>query len=121
MEFHVHASSKLLFEFLTTPSGLSEWFADDVNVKSDGTYTFFWEGSEQQAKLISKKENQNVRYKWVDEPKDTYFEFRIEVDDLTSDVALIVTDFGEDDESVEASKLLWETQINSLLSAIGSY
>jgi uncharacterized protein YndB with AHSA1/START domain len=120
IEYTVHASSKLLYEFLTSPSGLSEWFADDVNITRDGDVTFFWDGSEQKAKVLSKKENSMVRYKWVDEPKDTYFEFRIEVDDITSDVALIITDFAEDDEAIAASKLLWDTQIHTLMKALGS-
>jgi len=121
LEYIVHASSKLLYEFLSTPSGLSEWFADDVNITKDGIYTFFWENSEQKAQMISKKENNSIKYKWLDEPKDTYFEFRIEIDDLTSDVALIITDFAEDDEAVRSAKLLWDTQVNALLQALGSY
>ncbi|HAW50955.1 MAG TPA: hypothetical protein DCX54_01315 [Flavobacteriales bacterium] len=119
LEFVVKASPKLLYNFLSTPSGLSEWFADDVNFRGD-KYTFFWEGSEEEAEIISKKANQHIRFKWVEtEGDESYFEFRIEIDDLTEDVALIITDFAEEDEMDEA-KLLWDSQIQSLLAHMGA-
>ena len=119
LEFVVKASPKLLYNFLSTPSGLSEWFADDVNFRGD-KYTFFWEGSEEEAEIISKKANQHIRFKWVEsEGDESYFEFRIEIDDLTEDVALIITDYSEKGEMDEA-KLLWESQIQSLLAHMGA-
>lgn len=119
LEYVVKASPKLLFNFISSPSGLSEWFADDVNFRGE-KYTFFWEGSEEGALLISKKVNQHIRFKWESsEDDETFFEFRIEIDDLTEDVSLIVVDFAEDDE-VEEAKLLWNSQIQTLLSHMGS-
>ena len=119
MEFVVKASPKMLFKFLSTPSGLSEWFADNVNSRGK-EYTFFWDGSEEKASVISKKADQVIRFRWEEEEdEDAYFEFKIVTDDLTNDVSLIVTDFAEEDE-LEESRLLWESQINSLLHAIGS-
>ena len=119
LEFVVRASPKLLYNFLSTPSGLSEWFADDVNFRGD-KYTFFWEGSEEEAEIISKKTNQHIRFKWVEsEGDESYFEFKIEIDDLTEDVALIITDFSEEGEMDEA-KLLWGSQIQSLLAHMGA-
>jgi len=119
LEFVVKASPKLLYNFLSTPSGLSEWFADDVNSRGE-RYVFFWEGSEEEAILQSKKDKQHVRFKWVEsEGDDTYFEFLIQIDDLTEDVALIITDFAEEDEMDEA-KMLWDSQIHTLLSHMGS-
>ena len=119
LEYVVKASPKLLFNFLSSPSGLSEWFADDVNFRGE-KYTFFWEGSEEEATMVSKKVNQHIRFKWASSADDeSYFEFRIEIDDLTEDVSLIITDFAEDDEMEEA-KLLWDSQIHSLLAAMGS-
>lgn len=120
VEYTVHASSRLLYECFSTPSGLSEWFADDVNYRDD-IYTFYWDKAEQKARLIFTRENKATRFQWLEEPKDTYFEFRIEIDELTNDVALIITDFAEDKDSKEASKLLWDSQIEHLLKAIGSY
>lgn len=120
LEFPIHSSVKVLFKRLSTPSGLSEWFANDVNIKN-GVYTFYWDESEQSARLISKKENKFVKYKWLDsENSDDFFEFKIIVDDMTSDVSLIITDFADDNEEYEETKLLWETQIDNLRSALGS-
>jgi len=119
MEFVVRASPKMLYKFLATPSGLSEWFADNVNSRGK-TFSFFWEDTEEVAVLVSKKTDKYIRFRWEEEDdKNIYFEFKIEIDDLTNDVSLIITDFAEEDE-VEESKLLWESQINSLLHAIGS-
>lgn len=120
MEYVVHASAYLLFEFLTTPSGLSEWFADDVNIRQ-GIYTFFWDGSEQQAKLIGYKDAKLARFQWLDKNDGSYFEFRIDVDDLTGDVSLIITDFAEDPAEMATTKLLWDSQVNKLLHVIGAY
>ncbi|MEQ8324386.1 MAG: START-like domain-containing protein [Vicingaceae bacterium] len=119
LEFVVKASPKLLYNFLATPSGLSEWFADDVNFRGQ-LYTFFWEGSSEEAELISKKVNQHIRFKWVGSEEDeSFFEFRLDIDDLTEDVSLIITDFAEENE-IEEAKLLWESQIHSLLGALGA-
>jgi len=119
IEFPVKASPKMLYQYLTTPSGLSEWFANDVNFRGE-KYTFFWDNSEEEARILSKRNNVFIKMKWEDDDDDeSYFEFRIQIDDLTNDASLIVTDFAEEDE-VEENKLLWETQIHSLLHAIGS-
>ena len=81
-------------------------------------FTFIWDGSEEQAKLVSKKTNQSVKFKWLEQDDEYYFELRIQIDDLTQDVALIVTDFAYEDELDEA-KLLWETQVGDLHAIIG--
>ncbi len=119
LEYVVRASPKLLYNFISTPSGLSEWFADDVNFRGE-KYTFFWEGSEEDATMLSKKMNQHIRFKWESsEDDDSYFEFRIEIDDLTEDVSLIVTDFAEEDE-IEEGKMLWENMVSNLKQILGS-
>ena len=119
MEFVVKASPKMLYKFLSTPSGLAEWFADNVNSRGKN-YSFFWDDAEEVATLVGKKADKFIRFKWLeDEDDDTYFEFKLETDELTNDLSLIITDFAEEDE-VEESKLLWDSQVNSLLHAIGS-
>ncbi|WP_027420947.1 START-like domain-containing protein [Crocinitomix catalasitica] len=121
LEFEVNSSTTVLYNMMSTPSGLSEWFADDVNIKDD-VYTFFWDGSTEEAKLISKKKGEAIKFQWLEdfeEGLNTYFELSIKVDDLTNDVAVIVTDFAEEDEMDEA-KLLWTNQINDLKKTIGS-
>ena len=119
LEFPIRSSIKVLYKRLSTPSGLSEWFANDVNIKN-GVYTSYWDGTEQSAKLVTKKENKFVKYKWVDSDEaDDYFEFKIVVDDMTSDVSLLITDFADDQEDFEEAKLLWETQVDNLRGALG--
>ena len=119
LEFPIRSSIKVLYKRLSTPSGLSEWFANNVNIKN-GVYTFYWDGSEQSAKLVTKKENKFVKYKWIDSDEaDDYFEFKIVVDDMTSDVSLLITDFADDEEDFEEAKLLWETQVDNLRGALG--
>lgn len=119
LEFVVKASPKMLYKFLSTPSGLSEWFSDNVNSRGK-KFVFIWDGSEETAILVNKKADKHIRFKWEeDEDSDTFFEFKLETDDLTNDVSLIITDFAEEDE-IEEAQLLWESQVNSLLHAIGS-
>ena len=117
LEYMLNTSPGILFSRLSTPEGLSEWFADDVNL-SRGKFTFFWEGSEQEAEVLQRKANKFIRFRWTDEEEDSYFEFRIRTDELTGDLALIITDFAEDDEKDDAIDL-WDTQISELKHVIG--
>ena len=120
LEFAVKSSPALLFDFLSTPSGLSEWFADDVDIRNQ-EFTFHWDGQIQRAKLLAFKQDQLMRMRWFDKNEDFYFEFRIDHDELTGDVTLIVTDFGESDDDIRTSRLLWESQVNKLLKVLGGY
>jgi len=119
MEFGFRASPEMLYEFFSTASGLSEWFCDDVNIRN-GIYTFIWDGQMQQARLLKTIDNQLARYQWVDKTDGSYFEFRIQRDDLTNDISLMVTDFAETKADQESAKLLWHSQIEKLMHVIGS-
>jgi len=119
LEFELRSQPTILYNRLASPSGLAEWFADDVNVK-DGVYTFSWDGSEEEATLIEKKPDELIRLQWVDdEGTDYYFEMKITIDKITKEVALIITDFAEPDE-LESSQRLWESQIHELQHILGS-
>ncbi|WP_299556013.1 START-like domain-containing protein [Seonamhaeicola sp.] len=121
LEFPIHASPQLLFQYISTPSGLSEWFSDNVNSRGE-LFTFIWDDSEEQAKLLSKKSGERVKFRWVTDEEDGqsyYFEIRIQVDEITKDVSLMITDFAEEDETEEA-KMLWENQIADLKHVLGS-
>ncbi len=121
IEFPIQASPQLLYQYISTPSGLSEWFSDNVNSRGE-LFTFIWDDSEEKAKLLSKKSGERIKFRWlIDEEDDltTYFEIRIQVDEITKDVSLIVVDFADDDE-VEEAKMLWENQISSLKQVLGS-
>ena len=120
MEFPIKVSQKLLFQYISTPSGLSEWFADNVNSRGE-IFIFIWNDSEESAKLIRKINNEKIQFQWLDdEETDYYFELRIQFDEITKDVSLIVTDFAEDEDEVEESKLLWTNQISDLKKVLGS-
>ena len=119
MEFPIQVSQKLLYQYISTPSGLSEWFADNVNSRGE-KFAFIWDDSEESANLVSKKMPEKIRFQWIDdEDTDYYFELRIQFDEITKDVSLIVTDFAEDGE-VEESKMLWTNQVSDLKKVLGS-
>lgn len=119
IEFPIHASPQLLYQYISTPSGLSEWFADNVNSRGE-LFTFIWDDTEEKAKLVSRKSGERIKFKWVNEEDEPYFfEIKIQVDEITKDVSLIVTDFAEEDEMDEA-KMLWENQISDLKMVLGS-
>lgn len=121
LEFPINSSPQLLYQYISTPSGLSEWFADNVNSRGE-FFTFIWNDSEENARLTSKKTGEKVKFRWIDENnKDTdyFFELRILEDEITKDVSLMVIDFAVEDEISEAT-LLWENQISDLKHVIGS-
>ena len=121
LEFPLNSSPQLLYQYISTPSGLQEWFADNVNSRGE-FFTFIWDDTEENARLASKKTGEKVKFKWVDDSKaDTeyYFELRILEDEITKDVSLMVVDFAFQDE-LEESKLLWENQVSDLKHVIGS-
>ena len=118
LEFPIHASPNMLYQYISSASNLSEWFADNVNSRGK-IFSFFWDGVEEKAELISFKNNKYVRFKWLDNDDDSFFEINIVVDELTKDVSLVVFDFAEEDE-VEEGKMLWESQISDLKQVIGS-
>lgn len=119
MEFPIQASPSLLYQYISTPSGLSEWYADNVNSRGE-LFTFIWDGSEEKANLVSKKNGERIKFRW-EEDTDTqyYFEIRIQVDEITKDVSIMITDFAEEDE-VEEGKMLWENMIPDLKQILGS-
>ncbi|EKF55682.1 hypothetical protein I215_05592 [Galbibacter marinus] len=118
LEFPIHSSPQLLYQYISTPSGLSEWFADNVNSRGE-VFTFIWDGAEEVAKLIRKKSGELVKFKWDESGDDTFFEIKIVVDEITKDVSLMITDFTEEDE-LEEAKMLWENQISDLKQVLGS-
>jgi uncharacterized protein YndB with AHSA1/START domain len=119
MEYNLNCSPKVLFSRLSTPEGLGEWFADEVNVDGD-IFTFFWNNSESKARLSALKENKMVRFEWIgmENEESNFFEFRINLEELTNELALMITDFAEAEEK-EDSIYLWDSQINDLKRALG--
>ena len=121
IEIPINSSKGVLFNIFSTPSGLSEWFCDDVNIKKD-VHIFIWDGSEESARLISKKRDEFAKFRWLEDEEDglnSFFEFRIKIDDLTGDTALVITDFAEEDE-IDDAKELWAAQVDRLKQVLGA-
>ena len=119
MEFPIHASPSMLYKYFSMASSLDEWFADNVNSRGE-LYTFIWGNSEEKAKVLKYDTEDYMRFQWlIDEGTNYYFEFKIQVDELTNDVSLIVTDFAEEDEE-EDVRLFWDNQIAELKKTIGA-
>ena len=109
----------MLFQYISTASGLAEWFADNVNSRGD-VFVFIWDEVEERAKLLSKKNEERVKFQWLEDEGDgSFFEMRLQVDEITKDVSLIVTDFAESDE-LEEAKMIWENQISALKQILGA-
>lgn len=121
LEFPIQVSPNLLYQYISTPSGLSEWFADNVNSRGE-VYTFIWEGSEEKAKLLTKKADEKIKLRWMEDEEDEqtyFFEMRIQVDEITKDVSLMITDYAEEDE-VDEGRMLWENMVSDLKQVVGS-
>ncbi|EKB61254.1 START-like domain-containing protein [Bergeyella zoohelcum] len=118
-EYPMHCLSEILYEYLATAEGLSEWFADEVTEKGD-TFYFSWGGAEEVATLIRYKPEGFVRFRWEeDEGTKCYFEMSIVIDEITEDLALVITDFVEEGDE-EENRLYWENLVENLKIKLGA-
>jgi len=119
VEYPVRCSPGILFEFLSTSSGLQEWFADKVE-DEDGIFSFSWSGgAAEDAEVVDKEENASIRFHWLDSPKDEFFQFSIERSEVTNQTILVINDFAEKKDIKDQSQL-WETQVKDLFHRLGS-
>ena len=118
LEFYLKTSPAVLFSRISTPSGLAEWFADNVKVEGK-IFTFVWGNTEQQAEILTMLPNDSISFRWLDMEPGYIFGFNIIQDELTGDVALIVIDNTDEDE-VEDTCKLWRSQVAKLKQMIGS-
>jgi uncharacterized protein YndB with AHSA1/START domain len=118
LEYEIKSSPRILYSFLSESNGLTQWFADKVTFR-DQVFTFTWDDEEQKAKLVGMKENKFVRFRWLDDDPQCYFEMEIVQDELTNDVALSITDFATE-ESIAERKLIWNNQIDYLIGVLGA-
>lgn len=118
LEYPVRCSPAILYEFLLSPAGLQEWFADKVDEK-DGVYTFSWNGSEDEAELLETEEEKFVRFRWTHAPKDEYFEFRIDKSEVTNQTILVIKDFA-DKKDIKDQSQLWGYQVKDLFHRLGN-
>jgi uncharacterized protein YndB with AHSA1/START domain len=118
LEYPVRCSPGILYEFLSTPAGLQEWFADKVDEK-DGVFSFSWNGPADMAEVLEKEEAKFIRFHWTHAPKEEYFEFSIEKSEITNQTILVVKDFADKKEIKDQSQL-WEYQIKDLFHRLGN-
>ena len=118
LEYPVRCSPTILYEFLSTSSGLQEWFADKVD-DQEGVFSFSWNGSEETAEVIESEEDEFIRFHWSHAPKEEYFEFRIEKSEVTNQTILVIKDFAEKKE-IKDQSMLWDYQVKDLFHRLGS-
>jgi len=117
-DYAVRSSPSILYNFLTTPEGLSQWFAEHVD-NTDVEYSFFWDGSEETATLLESEEDHYVRFKMEDSEDGEFLEFKIEKSEISNDTILFITEFLEDYDIAD-QQIFWDTQIDQLKSRIGA-
>lgn len=122
-EYPINASAKLLYPYLSTPSGLTQWFCDDVNVDNDKILNFVWDGRSHFAEVTSHRTNRSIRFLFLDENKRhqtdaSYVDFSIESSELTQEQFLKVVDYSEEDDEEELHEL-WENLMQNLREIVG--
>ena len=121
LEYLLKTSLRVLDNMIGPPSGLSEWFADNVTVRDD-MYSFEWDGAIEKARLLTRKMNSKMKFKWIEDEEnedDYYFEMNIDIDPMTGIASLKIVDYGYP-EDIESAKMLWDQQINDLKRIIGA-
>ena len=121
LEFYLNASVASLYEHISTPSGFSKWFCDDVNV-IDSMYTFKWGEDTEVAECLNQRSSDYSRLPRAadtDEDPNAYFELRIRIDGMTNETCLVVTDHAWP-RDLEEEKALWESQIHTLTRVLGA-
>jgi uncharacterized protein YndB with AHSA1/START domain len=118
LEYPVRCSPTILYEFLSTPAGLQEWFADKVDER-EGMFSFSWNGSVEKAQVLETEIDKFIRFHWLTAPVDEFFEFRIEKSEVTNQTILVIKDFAEKKEVADQSQL-WEYQVKDLFHRLGN-
>lgn len=117
-EFLFRASPAILYTFLTTPSCLTRWFCDEVDINND-VYTFVWSGSAEDAEVIQDIEDELLTFRWEEsEEEEEFLEFRITKSPVTGETIMEITDFADEGE-VDDQKALWESQMQRLRAEMG--
>jgi uncharacterized protein YndB with AHSA1/START domain len=121
-EYELRASPKVLFPYVSTASGLSQWFASQVNMKPDHTFDFIWDGESHPARIASLRQNKSVKFDFLStngEEETGFVEFKLDVSDLTQSTFLKITDYSsnQDESDLQA---LWNGLMDSLREIVGS-
>ena len=117
-EFIIRSSPSILFEFVTDPTKLTQWFSDTCD-GNDSHIVFGWGGSREEADIVEFIEDEFVKYHWKDGTKGEFFSFRIYKSEISFETVLEVTDFAEDREIKDQIRL-WDSQIDQLKHCLGA-
>lgn len=117
LEFIFRASPAIVYQFVTTPNCLIRWFCDEVDI-TDRSYSFFWNGSAEEAELVIDETAERVRFEFEDYEDGEYLEFRFQRSPVTGETIVELTDFCDSDE-VDEHTTLWESQMKQLRQEMG--
>lgn len=121
-EYELRASPKMLFPYVSTASGLSQWFASKVNAMPNQMFDFIWDGESHPARLATIRQNKSVKFDFLptaEERDHAYIEFRLDVSDLTQSTFLKVTDFSTNTDADDL-RALWNGLMENLREIVGS-
>lgn len=118
IEYSVRCSPSILYEFLASPAGLQEWFADTVDER-DNVFSFTWNGTTDKAEVLEAEQDKYIRFHWLHAPKNEYWEFRIEKAEVSNQTILLISDFAEKKEIADQTRL-WDFQMKDLFHRLGS-
>lgn len=122
-EYEINASKKMLYPYFTTPSGLAQWFADDVDIDEDNIFNFKWEGEDHKAKMVSHRTNSFAKFTFLkadkteDEDPD-WVEFKIELNEMTQTTFIRIQEYSDFDDKEEQAEV-WEGLFHTLKETVG--
>lgn len=120
-DFEINASKKMLYPYISTASGLSQWFADDVNINEDKEYNFIYDDEDHPARMVAHRVNQYVKFEFYEEGEEddkSYVEIHLDENEITQSMYVQVVDYSEYDDDQEQYEL-WEELINNLKEIVG--
>lgn len=122
-EYEINASKKMLYPYFTTPSGLAQWFADDVDIDEDSIFNFKWEGEDHKAKMVSHRTNSFAKFiflkpdKTEDDDAD-WVEFKIDLNEMTQTTFIKIQEYSDFDDKEEQAEV-WEGLLHTLKETVG--
>ncbi len=119
-EFEINASKKMLYPYIYSASGLTQWLADDVNINEDNIYNFIWEDEDHKYRIAAHRTNYFVKFESTDDEDGdpVYFELRLEMNELTQSVFIQIIDYTDNTDDEELQDL-WESMIFNLKEIVG--
>ena len=122
-EYELRASPKVLFPYISTASGLSQWFATKVNTLPDLKYDFIWDNESHLARQTAIRQNKSIKFEFLNTSEDgqdsNYVEIRADVSELTQATYLRITDYSTTTDEEELQDM-WDGMVDKLKEIVGS-